>query len=314
MTRHDDATQTVIATCAHVACLLVSPLAGCGYSSRASPPLDLAEYATAHQRVPKEFLARAGAPDRFDHMPFICGTPMMAAMDEFEKSFEGQPMEVKKQAMDELAKQLASSPRPEPDYTVDLTQVAEVRTVWVGGKRITILRHPAVTPKGEPVWHEAPTNRVYVEPEHAAGEGPVSIWQGNEFLHFEDGAWILMDVGRSNDPSLLLLQDHYDLGGPIEGSFFSSLGKERKGILGNYAYFFWDSEVTGDVFRVRLDNSRTPPALRMDRRHNGGPSQEYGVIEFDQKRSAYEFRKILQVETDMPGDGPQTRPSIDGNL
>jgi len=171
---------------------LLTLLAGC----QAGQIDDPGAYAFAHRSLPPEFLRQAGAPLTYEAMTFGAVSHAYAA-----SSAPTLPV---------IAE--------EPKYVVDLTRVEEVRTAWMGGQKITILRHPCVEPNSTtwPAEHPQPPSRLSVKGNSLCGCGPVSIWRGGEFLYFTDSPWTLLDVPGESWPWLLTLHDNLGAGGPIE--------------------------------------------------------------------------------------------------
>lgn len=223
-------------------------VAGCTAPLAKTQNFDLAQYALENRSVPPQVLRAAGLPDRHEVMPFICGSGTTDATAMIEKIAASRPAEEREAILAEWRQALASRQKPDPEYVVDLTHVAEVRVGWLGSQRIVILRHPVALDKTAcGTKHPSPTTRLRVSGNHLSGPGPATIWSGGRLLAFVDDPWILTEGGPYSPPWLLRVWDHTAMDGPIEVTV--SLTREE-GTSQRIPCLMWIYAKNGDSFEL----------------------------------------------------------------
>ncbi len=254
-----------------VICLgALSPLIGCQGIQIDDP----GAYALAHRALPPEFLRQAGAPLTYEAMPFICGGIVREA-----ESASSRPVPP------------PILTKPEPKYVVDLTKVEEVRTAWMGGRRITVLRHPYVEKDlaGYSSERPQPPSRISVKGHSLCGCGPVSIWRGGEFLYFSDEPWMLLDVTGESGPWLLTCHDNPGAGGPIEIHAFTAPDRVGR----DWCLIWIDLAATGRPVEITVrTEAKGRPVVSFALRDEKGDFRDVGRIAFDAAKGEFVFTDL----------------------
>ena len=257
--------------CAFASVWLLASLIGCQTGGTDDP----LSGAMSRRELSADFLKKAGAPLTYVSYPF---TDMIV-----DPAIAGMPI---------------PTPLPtKPRYVVELTKVEEVRTAWMGGKRITVIRHPYVE-KAMNGWsseHPQPPSRLNVRGNYLSGCGPVSIWTGAKYLHFTDAPWVLLDVPGEAWPWLMTVHDNLGAGGPMEIGITTAPGDDASGGL-----LLWlDRPGTGRPVEMVLQTDvRAKTKITFVQVGEEGKRSDIGQIAFDSQsgRLAYEDTGLAPVK------------------
>lgn len=266
---------------------------------------DVAAYATANRSLPETLLKKSGLEPVYKKLPYVCGAPirdMLEAESHLKQSIAGLPKQEQDRLLAKFYKDIQDEPPPKPEYVVDRTKVEQVRVAWLGDTKIVVLTHPVTVLKDYSDHqrnHRLPPERLTFRGQYLSGAGPVTIWQDNKFLCFEDTPWML---ARNGDYLVVLnMYDNLGAGGPIEMyiALHGLAGDKASDIKGS-THCWLDSAATGTPFRLALQqpDSTSLPEIRATAFAEGN-ERTCGIISFGPNSS---WASIQASPTSAPAD------------